>query len=130
MCSHLVEITAFPLESKSCKGFFWKNKFSTNESTLIYNRSHDLLPDLYLNLADDNHHRDTTIKWRGLCMIIINQRFWWEGPIPTDSLSLWSYYVHFLQRSLTEVSITFQSICMEILAAEHYLATFLICMKT
>ena len=25
----LVEITAFRLESKSCKGFFWKNNFST-----------------------------------------------------------------------------------------------------
>ena len=30
----LVEITAFRLESKSCKGFFL-NKFSTNESTRI-----------------------------------------------------------------------------------------------
>ena len=50
-----VEITAFRLESKSCKGFFWKNEFSTNESTQIYNRSHDLWPGLYLNLTDDNH---------------------------------------------------------------------------
>ena len=38
----LVEITAFRLESKSCKGFFVTNKFSTNESTRIYNRSCDL----------------------------------------------------------------------------------------
>ena len=30
----MVEITAFRLESKSCKGFFL-NKFSTNESTQI-----------------------------------------------------------------------------------------------
>ena len=37
----LVEITAFRLESKSCKGFCLTNKFSTNESTLIYKGSHD-----------------------------------------------------------------------------------------
>ena len=37
----LVEITAFRLENKSCKGFFL-NKFSTNEGTQIYNRSCDL----------------------------------------------------------------------------------------
>ena len=30
-----VEITAFRLESKSCQGFFIRNKFSTNESTRI-----------------------------------------------------------------------------------------------
>ena len=31
----LVEITAFRLESKSCKGFFLEDKLSTNESTQI-----------------------------------------------------------------------------------------------
>ena len=34
----LVDITAYRLESKFCKGFFL-NKFSTNESTWIHNRS-------------------------------------------------------------------------------------------
>jgi hypothetical protein len=42
----LVEITSFTQESKSCKGFFL-NKFSTSESTWIYNRSHGLQPGLY-----------------------------------------------------------------------------------
>ena len=37
-----VEITAFRLESKSCKIFFVKNKCSNNESTRVYNRSYDL----------------------------------------------------------------------------------------
>ena len=32
----LVEITAFRLERKSCKEFFFINKFSNNESTQIY----------------------------------------------------------------------------------------------
>ena len=41
-CLSLVEITAFRLESKSCKGFCFTNKFSTNESTRIYNMSCDL----------------------------------------------------------------------------------------
>ena len=36
----LVEITAFRLESKSCKIFFVKNKFSNNESTRSYNRAY------------------------------------------------------------------------------------------
>ena len=31
----MVEITAFRLESKSCKGFFLEDKLSTNESTQI-----------------------------------------------------------------------------------------------
>ena len=31
----MVEITAFRLESKPCKVFFFENKFSTNESTRI-----------------------------------------------------------------------------------------------
>ena len=32
----LVEITAFRLERKSWKGFFFRNRFSTNESTQIF----------------------------------------------------------------------------------------------
>ena len=35
----LIEITAFKLESKSCKGFCLKKKSSTNENTWICNRS-------------------------------------------------------------------------------------------
>ena len=34
----LIEITTLRLESKPSKGYFLKNKFSTNESTQIYNR--------------------------------------------------------------------------------------------
>ena len=37
----LVEITAFTLESKSCKGFFLKNKIFTDERNWIFNRSCD-----------------------------------------------------------------------------------------
>ena len=52
----MVEITAFRLECKSCKGFFLKNKFSTNEITRIYNRSYDLyVPCLYLQVPTENH---------------------------------------------------------------------------
>ena len=35
----LVEITAFRLESKSCKGFFFSNKYSSKESTRIYHHA-------------------------------------------------------------------------------------------
>ena len=52
----LVEITAFRLESKSCKGFFL-DKFSTIESTRIYNRSFELQPGFYLQIPTENHQR-------------------------------------------------------------------------
>ena len=49
----LVEITTSRQESKFCKGFFWKNKFSTNESTQFI--TGHMIYSLYLNLTDDNH---------------------------------------------------------------------------
>ena len=69
----LVEIKAFTLDSKSCKGFVLKNKFSTNKSTWIYNRSHGLLPGIYLNLTDDNHQYETI--YNGVPLFIHNELF-------------------------------------------------------
>ena len=40
-CLSLIEIKAFILESKSCKGFFLTNRISTNERPWIFNRSCD-----------------------------------------------------------------------------------------
>ena len=40
-CNALVEITTFRLESKSCKGFLFTNKFSTNERPWLFNKSCD-----------------------------------------------------------------------------------------
>ena len=68
----LVEITAFTLGSKSCEGFL-SNRFSTNESTWIYNRSHGLLPGIYLNLTDDNHQYETI--YNGVPLFINNELF-------------------------------------------------------
>ena len=45
--SHMVEITAFRLERKSCKGFFFTKFFSANESTWIYNKSCDHYNQIY-----------------------------------------------------------------------------------
>ena len=39
------------------------NKFSTSESTWIYNRSHGLQPGLYLYLTDDNHQHHWLLNW-------------------------------------------------------------------
>ena len=60
----LVEITEFRLESKSCKGFFL-NRFSTSESTRIYNRSCDLKSGLYLQIPNENHlQHQTSLSFR------------------------------------------------------------------
>ena len=62
----LVEITTFKLERKSCNGFF-ENKFSTNESTQIYNKSCDLLLGLYLQIPTENHHYDNAqVQYDGM----------------------------------------------------------------